>query len=86
MGDVKPGFYFVTSPPTIANDVLVLGGWVFDNVETEEPSGVVRGFDPLTGDLIWAWDMGREDRTGLPPEGDTYTTVSYTHLTLPTKA
>ena len=69
MGDVKPGFYFVTSPPTIANDVLVLGGWVFDNVETEEPSGVVRGFDPLTGDLIWAWDMGREDRTGLPPEG-----------------
>ena len=73
MGDVKPGFYFVTSPPTIANDVLVLGGWVFDNVETEEPSGVVRGFDPLTGDLIWAWDMGREDRTGLPPEGDTYT-------------
>ena len=52
---------------------MVLGGWVFDNVETEEPSGVVRGFDPLTGDLIWAWDMGREDRTGLPPEGDTYT-------------
>ena len=73
MGSVKPGFYFVTSPPTIANDVLVLGGWVFDNVETEEPSGVVRGFDPISGDLIWAWDMGREDRTGLPPEGDTYT-------------
>ena len=73
MGDVKPGFYFVTSPPTIANDVLVLGGWVFDNVETEEPSGVVRGFDPISGDLVWAWDMGREDRTGLPPEGDSYT-------------
>jgi glucose dehydrogenase len=73
MGDVKPGFYFVTSPPTIANDVLVLGGWVFDNVETDEPSGVVRGFDPISGDLLWAWDMGREDRVGLPPEGDTYT-------------
>jgi quinate dehydrogenase (quinone) len=73
MGDVKPGFYFVTSPPTIANDVLVLGGWVFDNVETDEPSGVVRGFDPISGDLLWAWDMGREDRAGLPPEGDTYT-------------
>ena len=73
MGDVKPGFYFVTSPPTIANDVLVLGGWVFDNVETDEPSGVVRGFDPISGDLLWAWDMGQEDRAGLPPEGDTYT-------------
>jgi quinate dehydrogenase (quinone) len=73
MGEVKPGFYFVTSPPTIANDVLVLGGWVLDNQETEEPSGVVRGFDPVSGRLVWAWDMGREDRTGLPGPGDSYT-------------
>lgn len=73
MGEVEPGYYFVTSPPTIASDVLVLGGWVFDNVRTNEPSGVVRGFDPISGDLVWAWDMGREDRTGLPPEGDSYT-------------
>lgn len=73
MGEVKPGYYFVTSPPTIANDVLVLGGWVADNQETGEPSGVVRGFDPVTGELVWAWDMGREDRSGLPPAGETYT-------------
>lgn len=73
MGEVKPGFYFVTSPPTIASDVLVLGGWVADNQETEEPSGVVRGFDPISGDLEWAWDMGREDRSGLPSSGETYT-------------
>ncbi|MFK7913035.1 MAG: membrane-bound PQQ-dependent dehydrogenase, glucose/quinate/shikimate family [Pseudomonadales bacterium] len=73
MGEVKPGFYFVTSPPTIARDTLVLGGWVADNQETEEPSGVVRGFDPVTGALRWAWDMGREDRHSLPPEGESYT-------------
>lgn len=73
MGEVIPGFYFVTSPPTIANDVLVLGGWVLDNQMTEEPSGVVRGFNPLNGELVWAWDMGREDRSGLPPEGENYT-------------
>jgi membrane-bound PQQ-dependent dehydrogenase (glucose/quinate/shikimate family) len=73
MGEVKPGFYFVTSPPTIASGVLVLGGWVADNQEVEEPSGVVRGFDPLTGALRWAWDMGREDRPGLPEPGKTYT-------------
>jgi len=73
MGEVIPGFYFVTSPPTIANDVLVLGGWVLDNQMTEEPSGVVRGFNPLTGELVWAWDMSREDRTGLPEEGENYT-------------
>ena len=73
MGEVIPGFYFVTSPPTIASNVLVLGGWVLDNQMTEEPSGVVRGFNPLNGELVWAWDMGREDRSGLPPEGENYT-------------
>lgn len=73
MGEVAPGFYFVTSPPSIANDVLVLGGWVLDNQETEEPSGVVRGFNPVTGELVWAWDMGREDRIGLPEPGESYT-------------
>lgn len=73
MGEVKPGFYFVTSPPSIARNVLILGGWVADNQETEEPSGVVRGFNPVTGELLWAWDMGREDRPGLPGPGETYT-------------
>ena len=61
MGDVKPGFYYVTSPPTLAKGVAVLGGWVADNVETQEPSGVVRGFDPISGRLLWAWDLGRPD-------------------------
>jgi len=73
MGETKPGYYYVTSPPIVANDTLVLGGWVLDNQETEEPSGVVRGFDPVTGALKWAWDMGREDRLGLPAQGETYT-------------
>ena len=50
-----------------------MGGWVLDNQETEEPSGVVRGFDPVTGALKWAWDMGREDRIGLPAGDETYT-------------
>jgi membrane-bound PQQ-dependent dehydrogenase (glucose/quinate/shikimate family) len=59
MGEVQPGYYYVTSPPTIARNVAVLGGWVLDNRQTEEPSGVVRGFDPITGKLQWAWDAGR---------------------------
>jgi quinate dehydrogenase (quinone) len=59
MGEVKPGYYYVTSPPTIARNVAVLGGWVLDNNQTEEPSGVVRAFDPVTGKLQWAWDAGR---------------------------
>lgn len=73
MGEVKPGFYYVTSPPTMARDTLVLGGWVADNQETGEPSGVVRGFDPRSGALRWAWDLGNEAQTGLPPAGERYT-------------
>ena len=42
MGEVKPYYYFVTSPATVASGSLVVGGWVMDNQETEEPSGVVR--------------------------------------------
>jgi membrane-bound PQQ-dependent dehydrogenase (glucose/quinate/shikimate family) len=73
MGPVIPGFYYLTSPPTIASGVAVLGGWVADNVEAKEPSGVIRGFDPISGRMLWAWDMGRgEPITELPP-GETYT-------------
>lgn len=73
MGAVKPGFYYVTSPPTLASGVAVLGGWVADNVEVQEPSGVVRGFDPISGRMLWAWDIGRtEPVTGLKPE-ETFT-------------
>jgi quinate dehydrogenase (quinone) len=72
MGEVKPGFYYVTSPPTIARDVAVLGGWVVDNVMTGEPSGVIRAFDPLTGQLKWAWDAGKSTHTKLA-EGEIYT-------------
>lgn len=73
MGDVKPGFYYVTSPPTMASGVAVLGGWVADNVETQEPSGVIRGFDPISGRMLWAWDIGRtEPVTELAPD-ETFT-------------
>jgi len=73
MGEVKPYFYFAGSPPTVASGALVIGGWVADNQETVEPSGVVRGYDPRTGELLWAWDVGREGKTSLPPEGSFYT-------------
>jgi membrane-bound PQQ-dependent dehydrogenase (glucose/quinate/shikimate family) len=73
MGEVKPGFYFVTSPPTIARGRTIIGGWVLDNRETNEPSGVVRAFDVLTGKFAWAWDMGRPGIHTAPGEGESYT-------------
>lgn len=73
MGEVKPGFYFQTSAPLVANDTIVIGGWVVDNQEVAEPSGVIRGFDAKTGELKWAWDLGNPAIDKLPPEGQTYT-------------
>jgi len=72
MGEVRPGFYYLTSAPTVVRNLVVIGGWVMDNQEVNEPSGVVRAFDAKTGALVWAWDMERPDRTGLPPPGETY--------------
>jgi quinoprotein glucose dehydrogenase len=73
MGLVKPGYYYVSSPPQIVRGKAVVGGLVIDNKERGEPSGVVRAFDAVTGKLAWAFDVGRPDRTGLPPAGDSYT-------------
>jgi quinoprotein glucose dehydrogenase len=67
------GYYHVTSPPTEIAGKLVIGGWVTDGQMTGEPSGVIRAYDAVTGELAWAWDMGRPDRTGLPAPGETYT-------------
>lgn len=73
MGEVKRGFYFQTSAPTVANDRVIVGGWVMDNRELGEPSGAVRAFSAETGELIWAWDLGDPTIDRLPPPGKTYT-------------
>lgn len=73
MGPIKRGFYFQTSMPTVVGDKVIIGGWVADNQETSEPSGVVRAFNVVTGELMWAWDVGDPSITKLPPPGQTYT-------------
>lgn len=73
IGDSAPGFYAPTSPPTLVRDVLVVGSQVSDGQTRDAPSGVIRGFNAVTGALEWAWDMGRPGETGLPPEGEVYT-------------
>jgi len=73
IGQMKPGFYFQTSTPTVIGNKIIIGGWVVDNQELAEPSGVVRAFDVVTGELVWAWDLGNPEIDKLPPEGKTYT-------------
>jgi membrane-bound PQQ-dependent dehydrogenase (glucose/quinate/shikimate family) len=72
LGDVIPGYYYVSSAPLIVRGKVIIGGWVFDGQFVGEPSGVVRAFDVVTGKFVWSWDMDRPDFNGEPPEGQHY--------------
>lgn len=73
MSTAPAHYYYVTSAPAIVRGKVVVGGMVLDGQFWGEPSGVVRGFDAVTGKLAWAWDMGAPDRSGMPPPGQSYT-------------
>lgn len=73
MGEVKPGYHLVTSPPAIVGDVAVVGGFVLDNMSVGEPPGVVRGYDVHSGRQLWAWDSGRPLEAGSWQPGEPYT-------------
>lgn len=73
MGDAPDPQYVLTSAPTLAGTTVVVGGRVADNVQTDMPGGVMRGFDVVTGELRWAFDPGNPNITKLPPEGQSYT-------------
>lgn len=60
LGDVRPGEYANTSPPVVVGDVVVIGANVADNTRVDVPSGVIRGFNAISGELVWDWEA-------LPP-------------------
>jgi quinoprotein glucose dehydrogenase len=73
MGDTPPGYVSINSPPTIVQGVVVTGHQVLDGQDRWAPSGVIRGYDAITGKLRWAWDMMHPDWNGYPPPGQTWT-------------
>jgi len=73
MGEIDPGFYYVSSAPTIVRGQVILGGFVVDNIRVGEPSGVIRAFDAVSGGFSWAWDLGRPGEYGEPEPGESYT-------------
>jgi quinoprotein glucose dehydrogenase len=50
------GWYHMTSPPAVIDDMVVVGSAIDDNARAEMPSGVVRAYDTRTGALRWSWD------------------------------
>ena len=73
IGKKVPGWYAPTTTPTIVRGVVVTGAQVRDGQDTDAPSGVVRGFNAVTGQLAWAWDLGNPDNVHGPKPGQTYT-------------
>ena len=73
MGRAAPGMVSITSAPTIVRGVIVTGHQILDGQERWAPSGVIQGYDAVTGQMRWAWDLARPDRAGAPPAGETYT-------------
>ncbi|TRD19808.1 membrane-bound PQQ-dependent dehydrogenase, glucose/quinate/shikimate family [Palleronia caenipelagi] len=74
-GPKDENFEYLTnsSGPIVANGVIVVGGRVTDNIQVNNPSGVIRAYDAKTGKMAWVWDMGQPDLKDVPSGGRTYT-------------
>jgi quinoprotein glucose dehydrogenase len=56
LGEHPQGWYHMTSPPVVIDDLVIVGSAIDDNNRADMPSGVVRAFDARTGALRWSWD------------------------------
>lgn len=68
----------ITSPPVVANGVVVIGSAIGDNQRADAPRGTVRAYDARTGKPLWSfnpvargaedfpadWQDGSAERTG----------------------
>ncbi|MFD2645230.1 glucose/quinate/shikimate family membrane-bound PQQ-dependent dehydrogenase [Pseudomonas japonica] len=72
LGDVPDSYYQLSSAPLMAGTTVVVGGRVADNVQTDMPGGVIRGFDVITGAMRWAFDPGNPQDRQAPAEGASY--------------
>ena len=58
------GNFMVTSTPLIAGDKVVVGGWVTDNQQIGNPSGVLRAYDAITGAVRLGVGHGQSGLSG----------------------
>lgn len=45
-----------TSPPTIAGDLVIVGGALGDNQRFDYPPGLIRAYNVHSGTLVWSWN------------------------------
>src|SRR3984957_2021837 len=69
---VIPATAAITSAPVIVQGVVVSGHQVLDGQRRWAASGGIRGYDAVTGELRFAWDINQPEVTKLPPDGKPY--------------
>ena len=67
------GLATINSAPTIVRGIVVVPHQILDGQCRCSPSGVIQGFDAVTGKLAWAWDVEHPEWNGYPPPGQTWT-------------
>jgi quinoprotein glucose dehydrogenase len=55
-GEHFAGWYHMTSPPVVIDDLVIVGSAIDDNGRVDMPLGVVRAYDARTGAKRWSWD------------------------------
>ena len=60
------GWYHMTSPPAVIDDLVVVGSAIDDNHRVDMARGVVRAYDARTGALRWSWDPLAPNQSGAP--------------------
>jgi quinoprotein glucose dehydrogenase len=56
VADYHSGWYHMTSPPAVIDDIVIVGSAIDDNHRVNMARGVVRAFDARSGALRWSWD------------------------------
>lgn len=73
MGVTPPGMVAITAAPTIVRGTIVIGHQILDGQRRDAPSGVVLGYDVVTGERKWAWDLGNNPQNTPLAEGEQFT-------------
>ncbi|GED22278.1 membrane-bound PQQ-dependent dehydrogenase, glucose/quinate/shikimate family [Halomonas halmophila] len=69
MGVTPSGYVSINSAPVVVRDRIITGHQVLDGQRRYPPSGVIKAFDAVTGEIEWAWDAAKPNQSE-PLTGD----------------
>ena len=67
----QAGWYHMTSPPAVIDNLVAVGSAIDDNHRVDMARGVVRAYDARSGALRWSWDPLPPNPTAAKAQGKT---------------